>query len=602
MQHSKKQISDKNLTFPKPYPPQKSHPGFQKKSFYLNMQDGVKLALDLYLPKNLHTRIPTILHQTRYWRGMEFIFPLNGFFKSLDIRVLDQLRTYFVQRGYAWINADVRGTGASFGQWKFPWWQKEVSDGAEIVDWIIAQPWSNQKVGCTGISYSGTSAEFLLSNEHPNVKACVPMFSLFDVYDDIVLPGGVFLQWFVENWEILNMQLDRNKIPAQSSWFRHLIKSVSLAGDPEYLTQALQDHLQNTHIAAEARTLSFRDELSPGIREKMDSFSPHQHLEAINASQVPVYSWSGWLDGTYQHAAIKRFLSLKHPHKKLILGPWDHGGRFNIDIQQKAAFDRPGELMKFFDFYLKETENGLLEEKPVHYFTMQGGGWKTADTWPPAGAQKIPYYLQASQGLSPESPKYSSQEAFTTYQVDYSFGTGKYTRYTALTGILKTPRLYRDWQKISEKLLHFLSPPFDKETEITGHPWVKIYLATHATDGHIFVYLEDINLQEKARYVTEGQLRLIHREAFDTQGIYQDAVPVRSYLKNQKKPVVPGEVMEVQFDLLPVSYLIRKGHRLRVSISGADKDYFALIPEKAPVLKIYHTEEYPSQVILPEML
>ena len=470
MSFFRKQISDKNTTIPKPYLKKISSKSFKKVSFYLNMRDGIRLAVDVFLPAELgQKKIPAILHQTRYWRKMSFISPLNILFKSLNIRTIDKIRTYFVQRDYAWVNVDVRGTGASFGYWKHPWWEDEVKDGAEVVDWIIQQSWSNQAVGTTGISYGGTSAEFLLVNHHPNVKACITKFSLFDVYDDIVFPGGTYLKWFVENWEILNAQLDQNQIPKESSLLRHLIRGVSPVNQSNLVQEATKDHQQNTNIAAEARDLTFRDDSSPNIGKKMDSFSPHYFLNQINESHVPVYSWSGWLDGTYQHAAIKRFLSLTHPNKKLILGPWDHGGKFNIDAEEASSFDRPGEMMKFFDFYLKGEDNGLLSEKPVHYYTMQEGKWKAADTWPPEEAQQNPVYLSDNQFLIFQQ-KQSSENSFTEYQTEHNFGSGKYSRYTALTGLVKTPRLYRNWTKTSASLLHFNSKTLDEDMEITGHP------------------------------------------------------------------------------------------------------------------------------------
>ena len=595
----KKQISDKNNSIPKPYLKNSSSKTFQKKSFYLSMRDGVKLAIDVFLPADItDKKLPTILHQTRYWRKMRFKYPFSIFFNALDIRTMDKIRTYFVQRDYAWVNVDVRGTGASFGYWKHPWWKEEVKDGAEVVDWIIQQPWSNQSVGTTGISYAGTSAEFLLVNHHPNVKACIPKFSLFDVYDDIVFPGGTFLKWFVENWEMLNAQLDQNQIPKESSALRFLIQGVSPIEEPEMIQKALKDHTQNTNIAAEARDLTFRDDLSPGIGEKMDSFSPHHYLKAINDSQVPVYCWSGWADGTYQHAAIKRFMSLTHPGKKLLLGPWDHGGRFNIDAQEVSRFDRYGEMMKFFDFYLKGIDNDILREKPVHYYTMQEGKWKAADSWPPPESKPNPIYLSENQLLILK-PEPQTEYSFTEYQTNLSFGSGKYTRFTALTGLNKTARIYSNWTNTSASLLHFVSEKLDDDLEITGHPWAKIFLSTDVDDGNIFIYLQDLQPNGKVRYITEGNLRLIHRKAFAQKDIHQDAIPLRSYHRNQMKPITPDEIMEVAFDLLPTSYLFKKGHQIRISISGADKDFFAINTSKAPKFKIYHDKTHTSHILLP---
>jgi len=115
----------------------------------------------------------------------------------------------FVTRGYAYVIVDVRGSGASFGTRRAELGPREVRDGSEVVDWIVRQPWSDGRVGATGVSYVGTTAELLLVNQHPAVKAIVPQFSLFDAYPDIVFPGGVQHTWFLKIWAQVVSAMDR---------------------------------------------------------------------------------------------------------------------------------------------------------------------------------------------------------------------------------------------------------------------------------------------------------------------------------------------------------------------------------------------------------
>src|SRR6516225_2510212 len=128
------------------------HPSFYKKivrsSRYLTMRDGVKIAIDVNLPEGLTPgeRIPAILHQTRYYRSHDL-----GWRIRFLTRNWPSLTKVFVPRGYAWIDMDVRGTGASFGRWPYAWSPDEIRDGAEVVEWIVHQPWSNGKVGATGV-------------------------------------------------------------------------------------------------------------------------------------------------------------------------------------------------------------------------------------------------------------------------------------------------------------------------------------------------------------------------------------------------------------------------------------------------------------------
>jgi X-Pro dipeptidyl-peptidase (S15 family) len=57
-----------------------------------------------------------------------------------------ETRSWLLAAGYAVVAVDVRGTGASFGQWRAPWQPEECADSVQVVDWIISQPWSSQQV------------------------------------------------------------------------------------------------------------------------------------------------------------------------------------------------------------------------------------------------------------------------------------------------------------------------------------------------------------------------------------------------------------------------------------------------------------------------
>ena len=57
-----------------------------------------------------------------------------------------ETRSWLLAAGYTVVAVDVRGTGASFGQWRAPWQPEERADSVQVVDWIVSQPWSNQQV------------------------------------------------------------------------------------------------------------------------------------------------------------------------------------------------------------------------------------------------------------------------------------------------------------------------------------------------------------------------------------------------------------------------------------------------------------------------
>lgn len=575
----------------------------RRASLYLTMRDGVRVAIDVYVPADLRQgeRVPTMLHQTRYWRSLAYRWPVSSYKPPAPRKTLAKLAERFLAQGYAWVSVDARGSGASYGERPQSHSPKEVRDGAEIVDWIIEQPWSNGRVGALGMSYDGTSAEFLLVNKHPAVKAVAPMFSLFDAYREIAFPGGTHLTWFTETWSYLNSNLDRNELPF-AGWFAKLIvkgvRPVDDDRDGALLSAALQGHAANWNPHQEALGITYRDDPPPSkIPTNIDELSPHTYLDDIVASGAAVYSYSGWLDGAYQHAAIRRHLSLDDSEHRLILGPWDHGGRRNISPYGvgPASFDHGAELIRFFDHHLKGKANGLSKQKPIRYYTMGAERWREVDRWPPE-ATTVSYYLGAGNALVLDPP--TDGRGSDAYQVDTSTGTGEQSRWHTLVGRPIT-NPYPDRASRDQRLLCYTSTPVEHDTEVTGHPMATLYVSSTAKDGAVFVYLEDLDESERVTYVTEGILRALHRKLGGNPQPYRDAVPYRTFERRDGRPLKPGRVAELVFELLPTSYLFKKGHRIRVCLAGADKDHFPVLSGDDTILTYYRNSRYSSRIELP---
>ncbi len=590
---------------PRAYTREVEYEDIESQSLYVPMSDGVRLAVDVHRPKGLPAgrRIPTVLHQTRYWRSLAIRFPGTLFANGYFI-VMGRTKKYFVQRGYAWVDVDVRGTGASFGTWKHSYWEKEVRDGAEIVEWIVRQPWSDGQVAAWGKSYSGGAAEFLLANRHPSVKAAVPMYSPFDVYDDIGWPGGVFSSWYVREWARLNASLDRNVLPVKSmraKLFVSGVKPVDGNDGKRLLREAVEKRTENTDVLAEADGVMFRKDRSSNIAG-VDAFSPHAFAQSIKASGAAIYSYSGWYDGAYAHAAIKRFLTYSRPRDRLIIGPWDHGGHHNVSpfTQKDAAFDHNGEVLKFFDAHLLGIDTGIEREARVHYYVMGAEEWRSADSWPPRESRPATYYMVSAGVLGRFAPERASGS--DEYRVDFEIGTGTPSRWSGLVGATDSPKLYPDWSRNANRRLHYASSPLEESVEVTGHAVVTLYVSSTATDGSFFVYLEDVDPDGKITYVTEGMLRALHRESVTDSALHRDAVPTRRFDRRSARELQPSEVVELTFDLLPVSYVFKQGHAIRVSIAGADRDHFeAVAIEQAPTVRVFRDATRPSRIVLPTM-
>lgn len=577
--------------------------GIEIRRTYVRMPDSTLLATDVYLPRKRAEgeRFPVILHQTRYWRAPQVNWPFSMFTQGF-FGIYGEMIKRFIASGYVIVNVDVRGTGASFGRNDYPWSEQEVADGYEICNWIVEQPWADGNIGSVGGSYSGTAAEFLAGTCHPNVKAVVLMYSLFDVYDDIAFPNGIHFEWFTANWGQANTMLDNNKLPVKNAMVKMLVSGVAKVPGKDknrvYKT-AIASHRYNIGVDETSRGVDFRN-VAPQNRmiDSIDIFSPHAQLQKLNNCGIPVYSYSGWYDGDYQAAAIKRHLNLQGSQHKLIIGPWNHGGKYNCSPYNpgNSGFDHAGEIQKFFDRHLRQRSNGLEQEARVHYFTMGEEAWKASPVWPPEGFSEAVFYLGSKGRLQPTLPAGDSTYSYT---VNNNASTGVDTRWRSLKSELKTPEAYSDLKEQLQGAPAFVSDVCTSPVEITGHPVVQLYFSSTAEDGAFFVYMIDEAPDGSYRYITEGSLRLIHRAEGNCDDIYSDVAPCHTFRKADAQPVVPGALDSVRFDMLPVSYLLPVGHKLRISITNADISHFKTYQPEGTRYTLFTGGVYASYVRIP---
>jgi X-Pro dipeptidyl-peptidase (S15 family) len=129
-----------------------------------------------------------------------------------------------VPRGYALVAVDVRGTGASFGTRDSFRSARERDDYARIAEWVVAQPWSNGRIGATGISYVGAACDFLASSRNPAVRAIAPLSAVWDTYIDHYYPGGLLLNRLAQSYDALMVALDHDR--------RNLLGDTELSWPP----------------------------------------------------------------------------------------------------------------------------------------------------------------------------------------------------------------------------------------------------------------------------------------------------------------------------------------------------------------------------------
>jgi len=233
-----------------------------------------------------------------------------------------------------------------------------------------------------------------------------------------------------------------------------------------------------------------------------------------------------------------------------------------------------------------------------------GAGWRSAYQWPLPSQELTSFYLRggptgsiasANDGLL-ALDKPQARTGQDDYVVDYSTTTGTRTRWTDGYG---GGFGYPDMTTNDQKGLTYTTPPLTADTEVTGHPIVHLWVSSTSEDADFIVYLEEVDADGSSHYITEGVLRASYR-ALSTPPWKTMGLPYHSGFKADVAPLPAGEPVELVFDLLPTSNIFDAGHRIRITITGADAGTYATPRlDPPPTVSVYRNIEHSSYVVLP---
>jgi hypothetical protein len=549
-----------------------------RQSFHIPMRDGVRIAVDLYLPAipasagGSYPRLPTILHQTRYRRGLQFTDSTREANAGPPYGLLP-----FLQAGYAVVITDVRGTGASFGWRTTEFSPEEVRDGWDVLDWIVAQPWSDGAVGSVGVSYPGTTAELIGTLGHPALKAIAPQFSIYDFYSDVIRPGGIFLDTFFRQWGSLVSRMDANRFDPPNSPISG-VRPVDGPDGTRLMAEAIAEHRQNASIYGQAQALEARDDHdASGL--SLDDISPHRLYDTLSR-RIPIYNYGGWADG-FSGAQIKRFLAQPSPGSRLIMGPWNHGGAWSYYPGRgpvRSVFDHSRELLRFFDYHVRGRSTGIEHEPPVWYFTTGEDRWKSAAAWPVSTRDTV---FHARSYTLHDRPPTGLREVNVLY-FDSTQGTGDQSRWNTILG--GGAVAYAARPRNPPDVTAWESQPLTADLTITGHPVVSVNAKIPRSATDILVYLEDVDSTGAGHLVAEGQLDLRHGKLATAPSWYPRPEAYHSFRRADM--IAPGSGITTAVELLPMSHRFTKGNRIRLVITRTDRDHFGVPPGPQPELTI----------------
>ena len=387
---------------------------------------------------------------------------------------------------------------------------------------------------------------------------------------------------------------------------RTMIKGIRRVDDDRdgaLMAAAVVEHARNVHPEEDFIGITYRDDLLPqsGGTATVDSASPHAHADALRAAGIPIYACAAWHDGAFISEMIALHNTVGTPGSRLVIGPWPHGGRWYssplVPGRRATEFDHVGEMVRFFDRHLRDSDHA---NRCRSAGSLLHDGRRAMEGREPLAAPvalPIALYLHAGGRLQrSEDPAPGNSE----YRVRFDAATGVHSRFGKHLAGGRYPVRYSDRERRDRLLLTFSSAPLDSDTEVTGHPVVELFASTTGSDGAVIVYLEDVAPDGAVRVVTDGALRLTARDVASGEPPYWTTDAYRPFRRADVRPAVPGEVMDLRFEMFPISWLFRRGHTIRIAIAGADRDnYLPIAADENPTLRIFHGPRTPSRLELP---
>jgi putative CocE/NonD family hydrolase len=587
------------------------------------MRDGVRLATDIYRPRDTSKKVPTILVRTPY--NFNYWDVRNGAPRDMTTALTA------VKRGYAYVDQNERGHFFSEGDYDIL--GPPRSDGDDALTWLAKQPWSNGKVGTTGCS---STAEYQMG-----VAATGnPAFAAMNVQGfgaGVGRVGGYYEQgnWYrggaVQMLFIAWIYGEQNQVrpmfPPNTSQ-EDLIrasKAFDLAQQlpPVDWSKALwhlpvQDIIQavgGPHgIFADARPVA-----TGGRMIQRAPNDPAWYKGGLWHDTMPLNVPGLYFMSWYDVSVGPNLALFNHVRKTAtpeianqqwaVIAPTTHCGYTRAMADTIVGERSMGDarlnyteiVNAFFDRFVKGEKSDVLDKlAKVTYYTMGLNKWQTSDTWPPKGAEPMTFFLSSGGkantldgdgALAPAPPAADTPDAFT---YDPANPVPSYGGNVCCTGNAVTGGAF-DQRKMEARpeILVYTSEPFAAGTELSGPIEPTLYMSSDARDTDVTVKVIDVYPDGRAYNLDESIQRMRYRDGYDTPLVWME----------------PGKVYKVTLQPLTTSNYFAVGHRLRIEVTSSNFPRFDRnlntgghnYDEVTGVVAhnvVHHSVRYPSQMTI----
>lgn len=502
------------------------------KDVAVKMRDGVTIYTDIYMPANSkETKLPTLIAWSPYGKSagtapryinlFNMIGMGNAWSSGLTkFEAVDP--DYWCKRGYAVCNPDPRGIAHSEGDITLIGSQ-EAEDCYDLIEWIAQQEWSNKKTALTGTSYLTFSQWFIAEKQPPHLTCINPHEGLSDAYRDLAYNGGIPDKNFIQRLQI-------NHVSAV----------------PGVMREDMTEEMEKYPLA----------DAPIWLDKKAD----------ISNITIPVYCVASYSNTLHTMGTFRQWRKIGIEDKWLRIHNTQEWPDYYSDAGQE---DRE----KFFDYYLKDIDNGWKNTPHVRYslLDMEGG-------------DKL--------NIPSEQFGYGDNIEYTKFYLN-----GKFRNLDRKASTEEVIVKY-DTQGIPGRISFMTT--FDEETNLVGYPKLHLYAEVEgADDGDIFVWMQKLdkngnmlseitvpNNNAAIRDFTDdgasitcykgswGKLRLSMRHLDEKESTNE--VPAYSFDRIEK--LEKGQVVEADIVMSPIGLKFYKGESIRVIISPKEEYGNGMMP------------------------
>ncbi|WP_171176455.1 CocE/NonD family hydrolase [Ruegeria sp. HKCCA4633] len=496
---------------------------------WIPMPDGTQLAARLWLPEAAKTTpLPCILEYIPYRRRDR-------------TRMRDEsMHPHFAAAGYASIRVDIRGYGDSDGIAEDEYSHQETQDGHDVIQWIADQDWCDGNVGMFGKSWGAYNAFQVAATRPPALKAIAPVMGTDDRWrEDIHFYGGCLANdnfWWGSIMQLYNAMPPDPEIVGEDRWidmWRERMEGASF-WPAMWLEHQTHDEMWRRGSICE----NYAD------------------------VEVPVYFFGGWMD-LYRDTPFRIAQHLSGP-VKILMGPWAHLYPHEGVPGPKADF--VGEVLRFWDRWLKGIDTGLMDEPLLRFFMQESaapsgthlqreGRWVEEPSWPSPNVKD--YSMWLNDGTLDIKPRTGSTMSICSPQ-NFGAAAGDMCSF-AIPGDMA-----EDCRIDAAGALQFKGDPLEAAVDVLGQPSVEITVSADQEQGFVAALLVDEAPNGAQTLISRGFCNLNHRIG-----------------NTNPTAIVPGEDMTVTIPLYGSGYRVMPGHRIVVQIASA---YWPVLwPAPAPV-------------------